>query len=91
MNDVNARSVPVMGGYEGQFRKVHRSEWEPVRRNGIAEIFETADAAEVAAWRALRGHICGDIVGSGDKAALARIEAGKLFPGKGRVVEVVRR
>lgn len=95
-NDVNARSHPVMGGFEGQFRKVHRSNWESVAVNGVVQIYETAELAELAAWRALRSHLCGDIVGSGTKVSAARSKAeelfGKVFPGKGRrPVEVVRR
>ena len=96
MNDVDARAVPVYGGYHGEFRKVHRAAYEAGRINGGPQVYDTADEAEVAAWRALRSHLCGDIVRSGDRASAARSEAeamfGKIFPGKGRrPVEVVRR
>lgn len=95
MNGVNARAVPIFGGFQGEFRKVHRSEWEPVQVNGVAQLYDTADAAEVAAWRALLAHLQGDIVGSGDKASIARTEAekrfGKIFPGHGKKPVVVER
>ncbi len=96
MNDVDARAVPVYGGYHGEFRKVHRAVYEPVCINGVPQIYPTAATAEIAAWRALRAHLCGEIVRSGDKAGAARSQAeelfGKVFPGKGRKpVEVVRR
>ncbi|MER8387286.1 hypothetical protein NKH14_17515 [Mesorhizobium sp. M1380] len=94
-NEVNARSVPVYGGFQGEFRKVHRSEWEPVQVNGVAQLYDTADAAEVAAWRALLGHLQGDIVGSGTKASIERTEAekrcSKIFPGHGKKPVVVER
>lgn len=95
MNGVNARSVPIFGGFEGQFRKVHKADWEPVQVNGIPQLYDTADAAEVAAWRALLAHLQGDIVGSGEKAsaALSKAEAkfGKLLRGGGKTVAVERR
>jgi len=94
MNEVNARAVPVMGGFEGQFRKVHRAGWESVCKDGIAQIYPSETEAELEAWRALRAHLQGDIVGSGEKASIARAEGefAKIFPGKGRrPVEVVRR
>lgn len=96
MNEVDARAVPVYGGYHGEFRKVHRSTYEQVCVNGIVQIYKTAAEAETAAWRALKGHLCGEIVGSGARASAARSQAeelfGKVFPGKGRrAVEVVRR
>lgn len=96
MNDVDARAVPVCGGFQGEFRKVHRAAYEPVSVNGVAQIYDTEHEAEVAAWRALKAHLCGDIVGSGEKVSAARSRAeelfGKIWPGKGRKpVEVVRR
>ncbi|MBN9073998.1 MAG: hypothetical protein J0H34_20850 [Rhizobiales bacterium] len=96
MNDVDARAVAVFGGFQGEFRKVHRAAYEPVQLDGVARIYDTAAEAETAAWRALKAHLCGEIVRSGDKASAARSQAeelfGKVFPGKGRKpVEVVRR
>lgn len=95
MNDVNARAVQVEGGFEGQLRKVHKAAWEAVQVNGVAQVYDTAEAAELAAWRALKAHLCGEIVGSGQKVSAARTEAerlfGKLFPGKGRKPVVVER
>lgn len=95
MNDVDARSIPVVGGFQGQLRKVHRADYEPVCENGIPRVFPTAHAAEVAAWRALRAHIRGDIVGSGERASAAMSEAeekfGRIFRGGGKTVTVERR
>ena len=96
MNEVDARAVPVFGGYHGEFRKVHRAAYEPVCTNGVPQVFASAADAEIAAWRALKSHLCGEIVRSGDKASAARSQAealfGKVFPGKGKKpVEVVRR
>ncbi|TPM19795.1 hypothetical protein [Mesorhizobium sp. B2-3-6] len=95
MNGVNARAIATRGGFEGQFRKVHKSEWEPVQVNGVPQLYETADAAEVAAWRALLAHLQGDIVGSGEKASIARTQAeerfGKIFLGHGKKPVVVER
>lgn len=92
MNDIGARSIPVVGGYQGQLRKVHRSEWEPVCVNGNPQVYPTAEEAELAAWRALKAHLVGEIVGTGEKASAAAAEAEfrKIFR-KGKVVEVVRK
>lgn len=92
MNDIGARSIPVVGGYQGQLRKVHRAEWEPVCVNGVPQVYPTAEAAELAAWHTLKAHLCAEIVGSGEKATIAAAEAEfrKIFR-KGKVVEVVRK
>lgn len=92
-NEVSARSWPVMGGFEGHFRKVHRAEWERVCVNGVVQLYATADAAEVAAWRALKAHLQGEIVGDGAKADAAS-KAEELFGcvfKNGRKIEVERR
>ncbi|MBN9235146.1 MULTISPECIES: hypothetical protein [Phyllobacteriaceae] len=95
MNDVDARSVAVFGGYHGEFRKVHKADWEVVQRHGRPIIYTSAYEAEIAAWRALRAHLCGDIVGSGQKAGTALSEAEskfkKLFRGGGKTVTVEQR
>jgi hypothetical protein len=92
MNDVDARSVPVIGGYQGQMRKVHRAEYEPVCVNGVPQVYRTSQEAEIAAWRALREHIRGDIVGSGEKSSAAASDAeakfGRIFRGGGKTVTV---
>jgi hypothetical protein len=94
-NEVDARSVPVYGGHRGEFRKVHRSEWEPVQVNGIPQIYGTALEAENAAWRALRSHLCADIVGSGEKASAAAKSRGEALFGvifkKGKKISVSRK
>lgn len=97
MNDAEVRAVPESNGFRGEFKKVHRTKWEPVCQNGQPLLFDTKDQAEVAAYRALMKHLFGDgIVRDGEKASAARSQAerqfGKVFPGKGRKpVEVVRR
>ncbi len=93
MNEVNARAVEMSGGFQGQMRKVHRAGWEPVCRNGQPVLFASEHEAEIAAWRALKAHLCGDIVGSGEKASIAKAEGefAKIFPGKGRRPVVVER
>lgn len=93
MNGVDARAVPVRGGYHGQFRKVHRSDWEPVQVNGKPIVYVTSHEAEVAAWRALRAHLCGDIVGDGAKPSATRSKAEELFGAifrKGKKIPVQR-
>lgn len=94
MNAVDARAVPVFGGFHGEFRKVHRASWEKVSAAGVPRIFATHAEAEIAAWRALRSHLCGEIVGSGEKMAAARSEAEKAFGAvfrRGRRIVVERR
>lgn len=66
MNDIDARGVPVFGGFNGEYRMVHRSRWERVLVNGVAQIYHTEHEAEAAAWRALRAHLCGIIRRDGD-------------------------
>lgn len=95
MNEVDARAVPVYGGYHGEFRKVHRAVYEQVAINGVPQVYQTAAEAEIAAWRALKSHLCGDIVRSGEKMSAERSQAeelfGKVFPGKGRRPVTVER
>jgi hypothetical protein len=95
MNEVNVRAVPVVGGWQGEIRKVHRADYEPVCVNGKPEVYPSEKDAEIAAWRALKEHLQADIVGTGDRvsAAKSRAEAefGKVFPGRGRKPVVVER
>lgn len=95
MNDVNARAVPAMGGFVGQIRKVNRADYETVCRDGKPILFSCRKDAEIAAWRTLREHLIHDIVGSGERIALAaRTKAEELFGAivkDGRKIEVVRR
>lgn len=95
MNEVNARAEPVVGGYHGQFRKVHRASWEVVCENGKPVVFRTSDAAEVAAWRALLAHLQGEIVATPvERSSLVRTKAESLFGGifrRGRKIPVERR
>ncbi len=97
MNEPRVRAVPVFNGWEGHFRKLHRSDWFPVEVNGITQLFPTEADAKVAAYEAMTRHHFGDgILRDGVTANAARSRAeelfGKVFPGKGRrPVEVVRR
>ncbi|TPL40674.1 hypothetical protein [Mesorhizobium sp. B2-4-6] len=96
MNDAEVRAVPESNGFRGEFKKVHRSDWETVCHNGQRLLFDTKDQAEVAAYRALMKHIFGDgIVRDGEKASAALTVAeekfGKLLRGGGKTVAVERR
>lgn len=91
MNEVDAKSRPAPGGgYYGLLRKVHRADYEPVQANGVPIIFRTAHEAEIAAWRALKAHLCGDLLRDGETISAAKDRAEGFFK-KGRFVEVVRR
>lgn len=92
MNEVNATSRPAPGGgYHGLLRKVHRADYEPVQENGIPVVFPSAHEAEIAAWRALRAHLCGDIVRDGETIAAGAKAKAEAFFRKGRKIEVERR
>lgn len=79
MNDVGARAVSTYGGWHGEFRQVHRADWRRVQHNGVDRIFDSADAAEVAAWRVLKTHMFGLMQRDGARATAARTEAENLF------------
>ena len=94
MNGIEVRVVAIMNGFEGQFRRVHKASWEAVSVNGVAQLFATRQDAEIAAWRALKAHLQGDIVGIGGKASAARSKAEEAFGGffrNGRKITVERR
>ncbi|RWM29438.1 hypothetical protein [Mesorhizobium sp.] len=94
MNIVDARAWPVYGGYYGEFRKVHKADWEKVCEGGKPRIYPTEAEAERAAWRALRSHLCSEIVGTPIDRTSARSKAEALFGAifkKGRKIPVVRR
>lgn len=59
MNEIGTRAIPHQGQFLGQFRKVHKAEYETVCENGEPRLFQTSDAAKVAAWEALAasGHL----------------------------------
>lgn len=96
MNDVDARGVPVYGGFHAEFRKVHKSAWEQVRKNGVIQIYDTQDQAEVAAWRTLKEHLCGiirrdgDVVSIGIKSEREAVFSNAIFK-RGRKITVVRK
>lgn len=97
MNSAEVRAIPVFNGWEGHFKKIHRSEWNPVQVNGVVQLFESEEKAKNAAYEALMKHLFGDgIVRTGERASAARDQAeklfGKVFPGKGKpAVPVVRK
>lgn len=74
MNDLNARSVRHQGQFVGQFRRVHKAEWETVCENGEPKLFDTAEKAECAAWRVLRVHM-GEVLGYREVSPRERAEA----------------
>lgn len=83
MNDVDARGIEVYGGFHGEFRKVHKADWEKVSSGGVVRVFDTKLEAEVAAWRALRAHFCGIIRRDGEvmgsKSLKSEREREKIF------------
>lgn len=94
MNEVAVRVVAVSNGFEGWFRRVHKAAWEPVMINGVAQLYADARDAEIAAWRALKAHLQGEIVGTGGAASAARSKAEDLFGAvfrNGRKIAVERR
>jgi len=97
MNEPRVRAVPEMNGFRAEFRKLDRAGWHAVEVNGIAQLYETADKAMIAAYEAMNAHHFGaGILRDGDVVSAARdaaeVQFKKYFPGKGRKpVEVVRR
>ena len=92
-NDIGARSVPVFGGYAGEFRHVDEARWRRVAKNGVEQIYESQFEAECMAWRALKAKFFSLIRGDGERATFARSEAEKLFGAvfiKGKQIKVER-
>ena len=80
MNDIDAKAMPAFGGCHGIFRKVHKVGYEKVcDKPGQLILFTPLWEAEIAAWRALRAHIRGEMLRWGDPVSLARLEAEKHF------------
>ncbi len=59
--DAGFKQLPC-GGFHGLFRKVHKADFQVVMRKGKPRVFDSAAEAEVAGWRALRDHLCREIV-----------------------------
>lgn len=92
MNQASVRAIPIMNGFEGQFRSLRKTAWEPVEVNGVAQLFDTEQAALLAAHEALLAHLTKDgVVGFTAERARLRMEAEKIFPKPGKMVEVVKR
>jgi hypothetical protein len=85
VNDIDARAVPALGGHYGEFRLVSKAAWQRVQQSGDDAIFDTAEEAELMAWRAMKaagfGLIRADIVISTTRKSIseARAEAERLF------------
>jgi hypothetical protein len=91
VNEAEVRAVPIYGGFTAQFRKIHRSGWHDVKINGEVQTYDTAEQAEVAAYKALMRHLFGDgIVRDGETASATRTKAEAIFR-KGRKIAVERR
>lgn len=93
MNDLDARAMPApCGRYHGQYRMVHRADYETVERDGKPALFKTRDAAELAGWRMLKKHLMRHIVGEGVRPTIDAAVR-RVFPAKRgrRPVEVVVR
>ena len=92
MNSAEVRAVPIMNGFEGQFRSLRKSAWEAVQVDGIAQLYETEQAALLAAHEALLAHLTKDgVVGFAAEKSQIRAAAEKLFVRPGVAVEVVKR
>lgn len=94
MNESNARSREVYGGYVGEYRQVHKAGWKPVLCNGKACVYPSASEAEVAAWRELNRRRYPEIRAEGEKPTAVRSKAEILFGAifkRGRKIVVGRR
>ncbi len=95
MNEPRVRAIQQFNGWEGHFRKLHRSGWFPVSVNGVSQLYPTEADAKVAAYEAMTRHHFGDgILRDGERATSAKSKAEELFGAifrRGRKIEVVRR
>lgn len=94
MNEPDIRFRETYGGYFGEFRMVHRSKFETVCVNGVAQIYPSPEAALAAAWSALRTSMMPTIVGTGIERSSAKSAAERLFGAiikRGKKIPVVRR
>lgn len=80
MNEIDARAVRYQGQFVGQFRRVHKADYETVQENGEVVLFSTEAEAERAAWRAMSAHLTTLMRRDGCTVAdSARAAAEKLF------------
>lgn len=54
MNRSAVGTRPTLGGFFGYFRLVWRADFEPVCENGKPKLFDSREAAEAAAFAAMR-------------------------------------
>lgn len=86
MNAVDAKAIPLAdGSFHAAYRKVHKAGYEIVRVKGRPVIFDNAHAAECVGWRALKEHLCRDILGgNADRAKRNAAEVNRVFKNKNR-------
>jgi hypothetical protein len=78
MNSIDVRTEKVAHGtYIGYFRTVRMGGWKIVQKGGERQLFDTAEQAELAAWRAMRNFWQADVVGTenGHKGVLEAANA----------------
>jgi hypothetical protein len=82
MNEIGTRAVRCDGQFIGQFRKVHKADWETVSKNGCPILFPSETEAKLAGWESLAasGHLTSLLRRDGCTVAeSARAAAEKLF------------
>lgn len=79
MNDSAAKAHPTGNMYEAHYRPVWAASWRAVKSRGRIVQFETALAAEVAAWRFLYSIERKVMRRDGEIVFAARAAADKLF------------
>ena len=87
MNDIDARAVPALGGYYGEYKIFSRSTWIRLREQGGDAIFDSDYEAEAKAWRAAKAEAFGRIRAETDIPTSTctsdpRAEAEKFFKPK---------
>lgn len=93
MNSIDVRTERVAtGAYVGYFRTVRMGGWKIVQKGGERQLFDTAEQAELAAWRAMRNFWQADVVGTDIKRVNVLQAANAIFrPGKKPVLVEKRR
>lgn len=79
MNDSAAKAHPTGNMYEAHYKPVWAASWRAVKSRGRTVQFETALAAEVAAWRFLYSIERKVMRRDGEIVFAARSAADKLF------------
>lgn len=80
MNSIDVKTERVAHGtFIGYFRTVRMGGWKIVQKGGKRQLFDTAEQAELAAWRAMRNFWQADVVGTESKRVNALQEANAIF------------